>query len=330
MDIPPWAVCLHYTEGITRLTHPAMLRYRALKERQAIFRSFTSLSVAEFEALADELRGDWKKAQRQRHKRRNRERAQGGGRKLALNTIEDALLLTLVWLKLYSVYLVLEHLFNIDESTVSRTITGMLPLLHARFTLPEHRGRKKIKTLEELKQLLPDVDIDAILADATEQPILRPKHKGTRKRYHSGKAHDFTIKTQIATTRKGYILHVSDSIGGRRHDYRLFKRSGLRSVIPRSTPFYGDLGYEGVRRDYSDITTRIPARRPHRGDLSRAQKLANRQLRKVRIRVENTFAQLKKYGVLRDTYRHARSRYNDVFVAVANIFNFRMLQRGFA
>lgn len=307
-----------------------MLRYHALKERKAIFRSFTSLSVEEFQALADALRSDWVKAQCQRHKQRRRRRAEGAGRKLALDTVEDALLLTLVWLKLYSVYLILEHLFSIDESTVSRTITGMLPLLRERFTLPEHRGRKKIKTLDELKQLLPDVNIDDILADATEQPILRPKHKGTRKRFHSGKAHDFTMKTQIATTRKGYILHVSDSIGGRRHDYRLFKQSGLRAVIPRESRFYGDLGYEGVRRDYPEIASRIPARRPHGGDLSHAQKMANRELRRVRIRVENTFAQLKKYGVLKDTYRHARSRYNNVFVAVANIFNFRMLQRGFA
>jgi hypothetical protein len=309
-----------------------MIRYDTLRERPAIFRSFTSLSVCEFATLADDLRGDWEVVQQSRHKQANRKRREGGGRDLALNTIEDQLLLTLVWLKLYSVYLILEHLFGIDESTVSRTIVSVLPLLRERFTLPEHQGRKKIKTLEELKKFLPnDIDLDDILADATEQSILRPKHKGTRKRFHSGKQHDFTMKTQIATTRKGYVVHVSDSVGGRRHDYRLFKESGLADIIPTASDLYVDGGYQGIQKDYPELASRIPFKKKQgSGMITHSQKILNKKQRRVRIRVENTLAQLKKFHVLSHTYRHARGRYNDAFRAVVNVFNFRMHARGFA
>ena len=309
-----------------------MLRYQSLKQRPRAFLSFTSLKVEEFDKLVAVIRDDWTKW---REKRlipfEKRKRKEGGGRKYALATLEDWLLLTLVWSRLYHAYIILEHLFSVDESTVSRVITGTLPLLKDRFTLPERLPRKKVRTLEELKELLPDVDIDAVLADATEQVILRPQNKRKRKPYHSGKQQDFTEKTQIATTQKGYILHVSDSTGGRRHDYRLFKESKLPQVIPKDVPLYLDTGYQGVRTDYPDLRVEIPFKRKKgQGNLSHSQKIFNKKQRRIRIRVENVIAQLKKYQVLNQTYRHAREKYNAAFRFVANILDFRMLSRGFA
>jgi hypothetical protein len=309
-----------------------MLRYHSLIQRPRCFLSFTSLTVEEFDLLVHEIKDDWIK-QRQEHLKpfEERKRKEGGGRKHVLQTLEDQLLLTLSWARIYPVYLILEYLFSIDESTVSRTIVSITLLLKDRYTLPARLPRKKVRTLKELKELLPDVDIDAILADATEQVILRPKDKRKRKPYHSGKQQDFTEKTQIATTRKGFILHVSDSIGGRRHDYTLFKRSKLPQAIPKDVPLYVDTGFQGVKTDYPDLHVEIPFKRKKgQGDLSRSQKIFNKKQRRVRIRVENTIAQLKKYQVLNQTYRHAKKKYNAVFRFVANILDFRMLSRGLA
>jgi hypothetical protein len=309
-----------------------MLRYHSLRQRPRCFQSFTSLTVEEFDRLVDDIRDDWIRQRQERLKPfTERKRKEGGGRKQALQTLEDQLLLTLSWVRIYPVYLILEYLFNVDESTVSRTIVSITVLLKDRYTLPARLPRKKIRTLDELKELLPDVDLDAVLADATEQVILRPKDKRKRKPYHSGKQQDFTEKTQIATTQKGYVLHVSDSMGGRRHDYTLFKRSRLPQVIPKDVPLYVDTGFQGVKTDYPDLRVEIPFKRKKgQGDLSRPQKIYNKKQRRVRIRVENTIAQLKKYQILNQTYRHARERYNAVFRFVANILDFRMLSRGLA
>jgi hypothetical protein len=309
-----------------------MMRYESLKRRPTCFRAFTSLTVEEYDRLVARIRTDWKRARKKRLQRDDRVRKEGGGRKPELKTLEDQLLLTIIWTRMYPVYLVLEYLFGVDESTVSRTIQHTTVLLNDRFMLPERLPRRKIRTLQELKEYLPeDIDLNNILADATEQSILRPQDERRRKPYHSGKQRDFTEKTQIATTRKGFIVHVSRSVGGRMHDYKLFRRSGLPEKIPKGTRLYGDAAYGGARKDYPHLSVVVPHRRSKKHQvLTRVEKRFNKTQRRVRIRVEHTIAQLKKYRILNHTYRHSLHNYNTTFRFVANLLNFRMLSRGLA
>jgi len=306
------------------------MQYTSLKLRPKHFHSFSGLKVEEFDRLVASIRDDWETQRLRRIEKNNpnRQRRIGGGRKYALTLLEDQLLLTLVWSKLYFSYLMFEYLFGIDESTVSRTVNNTPLLLQNRFVFqdPRKSGRKKITTIEELKKLFPD--IDDILADATEQVIPRPESKRKRKPYHSGKKRKFTVKTQIATKRNGLILHVSPTVGGRMHDYKLFKRSGLPQVIPKDMRLYVDNGYQGIKKDYPDLTVSIPFKRSlGHPELTRSEKIYNKKQRRVRIKVENTLAKLKKYHVLSDVYRHSLQNYNQTFRFVANIVNFRMTQR---
>lgn len=307
------------------------MNYSSLKRRPRCFQSFTGLTVEEFDRLTALIRNDWliQREERLHLLRPHRKRREGWGRKYGLPLLEDQLLLTLVWTRLYLIYLVLEYMFRIDESTVSRTVQIIQPLLQKRFMLPQRLPKRKIRTLEELKEFLPpDVDLDDILTDATEQVIPRPEKKRKRKPYHSGKKRKFTVKTQIATTKKGFIVHVSPVVGGRTHDYKIFKKSGLPQLVPRESIVYGDSGYQGIKKDYPDLAVLIPFKR-HRGKktLARSEKLFNKKQRKVRIRVENTFAKIKKFEVLNQVYRHSLHNYNQTFRFVANIVNFRMLCR---
>ena len=245
--------------------------------------------------------------------------------------LEDQLLLTLIWAKVYPSYLLLEYLFGIDESTVSRVISSIKPLLQDRFVLPDPRrqkGRKKITTLEELKAFLPpDIDLDDILVDGTEQTIPRPQKKRKRTMHHSGKKKRFTIKTQIATTRNGLIVHVSKPIPGRTHDYKLFKASILPKIIPRESRLYGDSGYQGIRKDFPLLHSAIPFKRSRNHKLTHSEKIHNTKQRKVRVTVEHALSRLKKYRALADTYRHSLHNYESTFRFVANLVNFRMIQR---
>ena len=306
------------------------MRYISFKLRPKHFHSFTGLKVEEFDRLAAAIRTDWVRQRLDRLEKNNpnRKRKVGGGRNKALPALEDQLLLTIMWAKLYSSYLMLEYLFGVDETTAFRTIRETTPLLQDRFVFQDPRasGRKKITTIEELKKLFPD--IDDILADATEQVIPRPESKRKRKPYHSGKKRKFTLKTKIATKRNGLILHVSPTVGGRMHDYTLFKQSGLPQTIPKDMQLFVDNGYQGVKKDYPNLTVSIPFKR-HRGhpELTRSEKIFNKKQRRVRIKVENTIAKLKKYRVLSDVYRHSLQNYNQTFRFVANIVNFRMIQR---
>ncbi len=308
-----------------------MMKYNTLRHRPRQFQSFTGLTVEEFDRLIALIHDDWIKKRYEWLNQRNPERRRkiGAGRKYALTSLEDQLLLTMVWSRLYLVYFVLEHLFNIDESTVSRTIVRTLPLLQDRFLLPERLPKKKIRTLEELKEFLPpDIDLDDILVDGTEQPIPRPQKKRKRNAHHSGKKKRFTIKTQIATSRKGLILHVSPSVPGRMHDYKLFKQSILPKMIPKGSRLYGDSGYQGIRKDFPALQSVIPYKRTKKHqELSHAEKIHNTKQRRIRVKVEHALSRLKKYTVLATPYRHSLRNYSHTFRFVANVVNFRMIQR---
>ncbi len=304
------------------------MRYNSFKRRSKHFLSFTGLTVEEFARLVADIRSDWfnQRIERLNKQNPNRKRKIGGGRKKVLNTPEDQLLLTLIWAKLCPSYLLLEYLFSIDESTACRTIQETIPLLQSKFILPEPRKGKKITTLEELKEIIPD--LDEILGDATEQKILRPQNKRKRKKYHSGRKKTFTVKTQITTNRQGLIVHLSRASPGRKHDYKLFKESKLAEVIPQETKVYLDSGYQGAQKDYPGFNLIVPHKRTrNHKELSRSEKIQNHKQRKIRVKIEHTICQLKKFRLLSQTYHYSLQNYTPIFRFIANVVNFRMLQR---
>lgn len=313
------------------------MRYQSLSKRKAHFKTFTGLSVEEFDDLVIKTHEDWEQLRitRLTEGNPNRIRGIGAGRKKILDTQEDQILLTVMWLKTYSAYAMFEYLFCIDESTVQRTIVQTLPLLQSKFLLPfpdprKQKGRKKITTWEQMKKAFPEIDEvrDILLGDATEQKVPRPEKKTKRKKYHSGKKKTFTVKTQIMVNRQGLFADISPSIPGRTHDYKLFKASDLPSTIPKDVPLYLDSGYQGVNKDFPDLNAIIPFKRNRSGkDLTRSQKIFNTKQRKMRVPVEHSISRIKKYKVLSDTYRNSLQNYNLAFKFVCNIVNFRTLHR---
>lgn len=307
-----------------------MMNYTSFKLRPKHFLAFTGLKVEEFDRLVADIHNEWiiQRLKRLTENNPHRKRKVGGGRKPILDTLEDQLLLTLLWSKTYPSYLMLEYLFGVDESTACRVIQNTLLLAQDRFIFqdPRKSGRKKITTLEELRKLIPD--IDDILVDATEQPIPRPGKKLKRTKYHSGKKKRFTIKTQIAVNKHGFIVHLSRASPGRQHDYKIFKLSALPKIIPKNSRLYGDSGYQGIQKDFPELHSVIPFKRTkNHQKLTRSEKIQNTKQRVIRVKVEHTLSRLKKYRVLAEVYRHSLQNYGQTFRFIANIVNFRMLQR---
>lgn len=301
------------------------MRFQSLAKRPKHFYGFTGYTVAEFTELAALAQDDWR-ALRNARLKPDRIRKVGGGAKLKLAALEDRMLLFCVYVKLYPTYLMLEYLFGIDESTVCRTIKEMSPLLSKKIIV--QRPGKKISTIEELKELFPD--LDEILVDATEQKIPRPQKKRARTKYHSGKKKAFTLKTQIITDKQGLIFHVSDPSPGRAHDYKYFKTTGVPKWLERNPRItaYGDAGYQGVNKDYPDASFRIPTKRTRdKKELTRSEKIMNTKQRRKRVAIEHALSRLKKFKILSDTYRNAKEHYSAIFKSVAFLSNFRMLCR---
>ena len=302
-----------------------MMRFKSLSQRPRHFQNFTGLKVEEFNKLKSSIKEDWLQAKQDKLKT-DRIRKVGGGRKPKLETIDDRLLVFLMYAKLYTSYLLLEYLFGVDESNICRIIQEFTPILSKKIVI--NRSGKKITTLDELREIIPD--LDEVLIDATEQRIPRPRKKRVRKRHHSGKKKGFTMKTQIITDKQGLILHASDSSPGRVHDYKYFQETGVPEWLEQNPDItaYGDSGYQGVNKDYPDISFKIPTRR-NRGkkELTRSEKIMNTKQRRKRIPIEHSLAHTKKFKILSDTYRNCKKHYSAIFKSICFVANLRMLER---
>lgn len=297
------------------------MRYESLRKRPRHFQSFTGFKVGEFDDLVSAIREDWQKVRADKYKGKDKRRRKiGGGRKLSLPSIQDRLIVFLVYAKLYPSYLLCEYLFHIDESNVCRIVQELSLALSDKIVID--RNRKKITTLEELREIVPD--LDRVLLDATEQKIPRPNKKRARKAYYSGKKRTHTLKTQIMTDKKGLILHASGSSPGRVHDLKHYRSTSIPRWLDRNPDIvaYADKGYVGEDR----LIT--PNKRTRwNPSLTRSEKIRNTRHAKKRIVIEHAIAGIKKYNILASVYRNSKENYSAIFKSIVFLANMRMLAR---
>lgn len=312
-----------------------MLTYKKLKSKPKQFQAFTGLTLAQFAAILKALRPVYAEFEKERLGRPNRKRKVGGGRKFTL-TLEDRLMVTLMYFRLYVSYALLGYLFNLDGTNIGREINQrMLPALLSILPVPmqdeflsgrdepaQIGGGKRIKTLKKLMQAHPE--IQQVWVDATEQPIQRPSEKLAGKQYYSGKQSQHTVKSQILTT-KTLVLHVSGNVPGSVNDLTLLSGSGIMSSIPEDVQVNLDRCYEGAehRFPHNKICKAKRASRNH--PITLFEKLLNHVINKTRILVEHVIGYLKKFRIVSELYRNRRASHGDFFVAVAGLINFRAL-----
>ena len=93
-----------------------MLSYERLSKKPLLFRSFTGLTVKEFDDIFDnEIIKRYDKHETQRlSKRKNRERDIGAGRPFKLG-IKNRFLMLLIYYRLYITYTLVGFLFDLDK-----------------------------------------------------------------------------------------------------------------------------------------------------------------------------------------------------------------------
>ena len=312
-----------------------MLTYTKLQRKPKHFQSFTGVSVAQFAEILNALRPIYGEFEKERLDRPSRKRKIGGGRRFTLS-LEDRLLVTLMYFRLYTSYTLLGYLFDLDGSNVGREINHrMLPallsvlpvpmqdeLLSGHDEPPQLGGGKRIKTLKKLLEAHPE--INEVWVDATENPIPRPKEKTARKLYYSGKQGEHTIKSQLLTTKK-LILHVSGNLPGKVSDNTVLAGSGVMHSIPEEVQVNLDRGYEGAEERYPNNKIYKPKRAQRNHPLTLFEKLYNHIINKTRILVEHVIGRLKKFRIMSELYRNRRSAHADYLAVVAGLINFRAL-----
>ena len=192
--------------------------------------------------------------------------------------------------------------------------------------------RKKLSSVAKIMDAFPDV---RLIIDAKEQRVERPKNKKDKdgkvqdrqKPYYSGKKKTHTLKNQAAIAPTGLVEHASKSVPGATHDLTLLRQTDLLSELENDEAAMMDKGYDGIVTNYPDKKLYLPfkARRNH--PLTDEQKAYNQFLAKYRIVVEHTMAQLNKFQILAQRFRHQLTKHSGIFRIVCGLVNRRILLR---
>ena len=266
--------------------------YTRLKKRSRVFRNLIGINIENFDLILSKVTKAWDRNVIKQYKR------PGRNYKLSLT---DMLIMMLIYYRSYTSQLQIGLIFGLDESRVCRIIKLLEPLI------------AKIVAINKDRTLSYD-EVKAIIIDVTEQPVERPRRK--QRDYYSGKKRQHTLKTEIRIKDGGEICCVSKCFGGRTHDFKLHKQG---DPLPHNTRIYADSGYQGLRKLRKFAAT--PYKKRRRKALTERQKQYNHILRRLRIKVEHTFSQLKKYHILANKYRNKHVGYNLKFNIIAGLVN---------
>jgi hypothetical protein len=327
-----------------------MSLYRKLSRKPSLFLSVTGMNCHQFQALLPQFEQVYEKRERQRKRKvvrtgKKRLRGIGGGAQFA-NSLPDRLLILLLSYRLYLTQELMTLLFHAEnKSVICRAIQLMRPVFESVLPVPEaarkrilsladkeqKRRRKRIGTVEELREAYPEL---TFIIDGVEQPKRKPKAPAQRKSDYSGKKKRHTRKQLVIGTPSGIIVDQSPSVGGRRHDFKVFKddhaaRSLCEEFKDYRVTMYGDSGFDGMRAMGLPLTVRLneKARRNH--PLTREQKKLNRLRSSTRIEIEHTFSRRKKYAIAADIYRNRDEDYDQTMNVVAGLVNLRAYDRIF-
>ena len=264
-------------------------------KNDADFLRLVGLSPAAFLLLVEKVRA----AIAAYHKKKP---ARARGRKPSLS-LEDRVLLTLIYLRSYPTFLELGARFGISESYAQKIYTFITRMLLKALPVPNDKGL----SLTGVKVAL----------DVSEQPIERPLQK--QGDYYSGKKKQHTIKALLVVCLWTRLILAVRCGKGRQHDYKLFKESKL--PLHSAARIKADSGFQGIHKEFAGA--QIPYKGTKSKPLTAEQKKYNRELARERIVIEHINRECKIFRICQARYRGKHKNYTRTWKLVASLVNFK-------
>ena len=238
----------------------------------------------------------------------------GGGRKQKLS-IQEQIILTLIYLRHMTTFQLLGIQFGISESTANATFNYWLPLL--RNLLPSsllEQVKKNAADYEIIQEKLTEYEL---IVDSYEQVRERPGDNQEQEEYYSGKKCNHTFKCQIITLPNAKdIVDVIAAEPGPKSDITLFRE--YRSRFHPDQKFKGDLAYIG--EDLIDT----PIKKPRNGELTIEQKEENTKFASKRIFVEHRIRSVKIFRTAQERFRLNSKKYEQVVLTICGLVRLRI------
>jgi hypothetical protein len=231
----------------------------------------------------------------------------GTGRPKEL-TLREALVVTSGYMRQNIIEEVWAEIFDVDQSTISRYITFLTPLI-------EQATAEFRPSAEEAAEATRGA---IALVDGTLWPCW--SWDGERELW-AGKYKTTGHGSLIVTTLTGRVSFVSEPVPGNQHDMAKLTGSECEMILKLAGDVVGDKGFIGT--DY--IIT--PVRKPKDRDLSVSEQDYNNQISSLRAPVERAVAHLKTWRILFTDYRRPLKTFLSSFRAAIGLYFFK---EGFA
>ena len=298
-----------------------MLNYKQIKNKPRIMQSLTGLTPTAFSHLTTSFGMAYQQSLMQQDEKRKtpRQRQHGGGRKGALESVEDKLVFILFYFKLYPIQELLGFFFGLSQGQANYWIHTLTPILNQALGYEQQLPARKTREIEQVLAACPELEF---ILDGTERPIQRPKDRQRQRDNYSGKKKRHTVKNNIIShkpTKK--IKGLSPTEPGNIHDKKLADQEQYR--FPVGSKLWKDTGFQGYEPD--DVITYQPKKKPKGGELTAAEKEANRAISQERIGVEHSIGGVKVFHIVRDIYRNHKQGFEDLIMETAcGLHNLRL------
>ena len=301
------------------------MNHNYLLKHPELFQYVIGITFNQFSELLPKFSNCLRKAEIKKAYSKKRLRELGGGRKAKLSDDYSKLFFILFYYKTYPTFRFAQSVYQLDKRNIQLWVKFLAPVLFP--TLGHElslKQRRKISSyhlwLEEYPQL------SEFIVDCTERAVQRPKDSQTQVEYYSGKKKHHTVKNQVFVSPKtNRILAVSDTVPGTIHDKKLFENDPHLLYLPEQTMGMGDLGYLGTDNLSPRLKMILPQKKPPNKELTDGQKVNNKAISSIRVRVEHPFSYLKHFNILRDRFRGRLTNQQNVdlpFKTIACIYNF--------
>jgi hypothetical protein len=219
-------------------------------------------------------------------------------------TFREAIVLTCGYMRQNIVEDVWADIFDVGQSTISRIITFLTPLVEqatAEFR-PSPEG-----AAEATRGVI-------ALVDGTLWPCWSWDGESG---LWSGKYKTTGHGSLIVTNLQGRVTFVSEPVTGSRHDMAKLTGSAVEAILTKAGGVLGDKGFIGT--EY--ITT--PIRKPECRELLQWEHEWNNQVSSFRAPVERAVANLKAWRILFTDYRRPLRSFKSSFRAAIGLYFFK-------
>jgi hypothetical protein len=198
----------------------------------------------------------------------------------------------------------LGDLQSISQSTVSRIVTTLVPIVKSVLEEFVPSAQDAIEMVRS-RVCLVDGTITPCWSYADHDELWSRKHGTTG------------FNAQLVCLLNGDAVYISDPLPGRVHDANAFATTPVAEIVRNSGGGIADKGYQGC-----GMVT--PRKTPPGGELSIGDKKNNAVISGLRAQVERIVAHFKSWRIFHTDYRRPYHTYHDSYDAARGLFFFSL------